>query len=101
MNVGAARERTARWVTLTATFFGAGLMRPGPGTWASAATVGLWWALTRMIAPAMRPAAAIALSLTAVAIGIPAATRMARATALKDPQFVVIDEVAGQMIALI
>src|SRR5262252_2679256 len=32
----------------------------------------------------------------AVAIGIPAATYMSRATGLKDPQFVVIDEVAGQ-----
>jgi phosphatidylglycerophosphatase A len=37
----------------------------------------------------------------AILVGIPAATRMARATGLKDPQFVVIDEVAGQLIALI
>ncbi len=36
-----------------------------------------------------------------IAIGIPAATTVARATSLKDPQFVVIDEVAGQLIALI
>ena len=37
----------------------------------------------------------------AVALGIPAATQVARAAGLKDPQFVVIDEVAGQLIALI
>ena len=37
----------------------------------------------------------------AVAIGIPAATRVARASGLKDPQFVVIDETAGQLITLI
>jgi phosphatidylglycerophosphatase A len=34
-------------------------------------------------------------------IGIPAATRVARASGTKDPSFVVIDEVAGQLIALI
>jgi len=38
---------------------------------------------------------------TAVIAGIPAATRVTRATGLKDPQFVVIDEVAGQLITLI
>jgi phosphatidylglycerophosphatase A len=36
-----------------------------------------------------------------VLIGIPAATRVARGSGVKDPQFVVIDEVAGQLIALI
>jgi phosphatidylglycerophosphatase A len=39
--------------------------------------------------------------MVAVGLGIPAATRVARASGLKDPQFVVIDEVAGQLIALI
>jgi len=34
-------------------------------------------------------------------IGIPSATLAARASGTKDPQFVVIDEVAGQLIALI
>jgi len=37
----------------------------------------------------------------AVLAGIPAATLAARASRLKDPQFVVIDEVAGQLITLI
>jgi phosphatidylglycerophosphatase A len=49
----------------------------------------------------MQPAAAIGLAALAVAAGIPAATRVARATGLEDPQFVVIDEVAGQLITLI
>ena len=34
-------------------------------------------------------------------IGIPAATRIVRATGVEDPQIVVIDEVAGQLVALI
>ena len=41
------------------------------------------------------------LSETAVAIGIPAATRVARALGKKDPQQVVIDGVAGQLITLV
>jgi phosphatidylglycerophosphatase A len=54
-----------------------------------------------MIPPAVQPPVAMALAAAAVAIGIPAATQVCRATRLKDPQFVVIDEVAGQLIALI
>ena len=89
------------WATLTATFFGAGRLRPGPGTWGSAITVLLWWLLARSIAPASRPWMAIALAAVAVLAGIPAATRVGRASGLKDPQFVVIDEVAGQLVTLI
>jgi len=40
----------------------------------------------------------IALSIT---LGVPAATSVARESGRKDPQFVVIDEVAGQWIALL
>jgi phosphatidylglycerophosphatase A len=89
------------WATLVATFFGAGRMRPGPGTWGSAATVLLWWLLTREIPQMWQPWTAATLALFAIAIGIPAATIVARAAFSKDPQFVVIDEVAGQLITLI
>jgi phosphatidylglycerophosphatase A len=44
---------------------------------------------------------AFLLAAVAVLVGIPAATRVARASGLEDPQFVVIDEVAGQLITLI
>jgi phosphatidylglycerophosphatase A len=40
-------------------------------------------------------------AVVAVAIGIPAATIVAREAGREDPQFVVVDEVAGQWIALI
>jgi phosphatidylglycerophosphatase A len=89
------------WAKLIATFFGVGRMKPGPGTWGSAATVLLWWLLTREILPAWQPWTATGLALFVIAIGIPAATTVARAASVKDPQFVVIDEVAGQLIALI
>ncbi len=89
------------WATLTATFFGIGHLRPGPGTWASAATMLLWAALAYTLPQAARIPSAIALAGIITLVGIPAATRVARASAKKDPGFVVIDEVAGQMISLI
>jgi phosphatidylglycerophosphatase A len=89
------------WATWVATFFGIGRLHPGPGTWASAATIVSWWILSRGIPVARQPLGAALLALLTVAIGIPAATRVARASGSKDPQFVVIDEVAGQLITLI
>ena len=89
------------WASLTATFFGIGHIRPGPGTWGSAATVLCWWALTYVIPSNLQPWAALGIAVFVVLIGIPAATQVSRAYASKDPQFVVIDEVAGQLIVLI
>ncbi len=96
-----AHPRAPLWAKLAATFFGAGLLHPGPGTWGSAATVVLWMLVSHWTPLGAQPAAAALLAALAVAIGIPAATQMSRATGLKDPQFVVIDEVAGQLIAFI
>jgi phosphatidylglycerophosphatase A len=89
------------WATLVATFFGIGRLHPGPGSWGSAATVVLWAAAAYALPPSLRTPGAIALALLVTLIGIPAATQVARASGVKDPQFVVIDEVAGQLIALI
>ncbi len=96
-----SRPRGPLWATLIATFLGIGRMRPGPGTWGSAATVLLWTVSARELNPAYRTLTVIALAILVTLLGIPAATRVARASATKDPQFVVIDEVAGQLIALI
>jgi phosphatidylglycerophosphatase A len=89
------------WATLTATFFGIGRIKPGPGTWGSIATVLLWAAATSQIPLAQRTWATIVAAAVVTLVGIPAATRVARASGGKDPQFVVIDEVAGQLVALI
>jgi phosphatidylglycerophosphatase A len=94
-------ESTPPWATLVATFFGIGRLRPGPGTWGSLATVLLWAALAHALSPALRTPVAIALVVVVTLIGIPAATLVARGSGTKDPQFVVIDEVAGQLVALI
>jgi len=89
------------WATLVATFFGAGRLHPAPGTWASIATTILWALASSAIPFASRPWATFASAALVTLIGIPAATRVSRASGLKDPQFVVIDEVAGQLVALI
>ena len=96
-----SRPRAPLWAKLVATFFGAGLLHPGPGSWGSAAALLVWWLLGGWIEPHWQTAATMLMATTAILIGIPAATRMARSTGLKDPQFVVIDEVAGQLITLI
>jgi len=97
----AASHRTPPWATLVGTFFGIGRVRPGPGTWASAATMLLWASLAYKLDPVVRTPVVIGLALLVTLIGIPAATRVARGSGTKDPQFVVIDEVAGQLVALI
>jgi phosphatidylglycerophosphatase A len=98
---GASRPRDPLWATLIATFFGIGKLRPAPGRWGSAATVLLWAALAYALPPALRTPVALGLTLLVIAIGIPAATRVSRAFQKKDPQFVVIDEVAGQLLTLV
>jgi len=94
-----AQSRTA-WAWLIATFFGIGHLGPGPGTWASLATVLLWWLLARGIGHHSQLFAAL-ITVLVTSIGIPASTRVARESGIKDPGFVVIDEVAGQMLPLI
>jgi phosphatidylglycerophosphatase A len=86
---------------MVATFFGAGRLHPGPGTWGSLATVLLWWLLASHIPPGMRIPVIIVLIVIVVAMGIPAATLEARGCGKKDPQHVVIDEVAGQLVTLL
>jgi phosphatidylglycerophosphatase A len=79
-----------------ATFFGVGHLRPASGTWASAIAVALavaayqaGWAL----------AVPVAFVLATLA-GFWAVPRYLRATGGDDPSEVVIDEVAGQLLAL-
>jgi phosphatidylglycerophosphatase A len=99
--MGATRPRAPIWAELVATFFYIGRLKPGPGTWGSAAAMLLWAALAYGLPHSMRTPVVVALAIIITLIGIPAATRVSRAYARKDPQFVVIDEVAGQLIALI
>jgi phosphatidylglycerophosphatase A len=84
-----------------ATFFGAGTLRPAPGTWGSLATVLLWWPLASHLPASARLPVILLLIVIVVAVGIPASTLEARGCGKKDPSHVVIDEVAGQLVTLI
>jgi phosphatidylglycerophosphatase A len=95
------RHDAPLWATMVATFCGVGRLKPGPGTWGSLATVILWALASSRIPVASRTWATIIAAAAVTAVGIPAATRVARASGRKDPQFVVVDEVAGQLVALI
>jgi len=99
--VAVTASSAPRWATLVATFFGAGRLRPGPGTWGSLAATLLWWLLAAQLPPSARVPIILLLIVLSTAIGIPAATLEARGCGKKDPQHVVIDEVAGQLVTLI
>ena len=89
------------WAWAVGTFFGSGLLKPGPGTWASLATTLIWFAIGHALPAGARAPVNLVLLAAATAIGIPAATRIARALGKKDPGIVVIDETAGQLLTFL
>jgi len=95
------RAPVPTWARLVSTFFGAGRIKPGPGTWGSLSAILVWAIVSKVVAARWQPETLGVLILIAVIIGVPAATRMCRATGIKDPQFIVIDEVAGQWLTLL
>ena len=103
IQIHAPAEKKTLWAWLIGTFFGVGLLKPGPGTYGSISAVLLWFGAAHLFHPApiaLAIGTAIA-ALIATLIGIPAATIVARESGREDPGHVVIDEVAGQLIALI
>jgi phosphatidylglycerophosphatase A len=97
------KQNATKWAWAVATFFFAGYGKPGPGTWGSVAAL-LLWAVAAMglhLSPAgLLIALLIGIAFTLVC-GIPAATIVERESGRTDPGYVVIDEVAGQWIALL
>ena len=95
--------RKTRWAWLLATFFGAGYLKPGPGTYGSAAAAVLWYLANAVFQPSshVRVGATFLAAAITTVVGISTSTIVARESGRKDPGFVVIDEVAGQLFALI
>jgi phosphatidylglycerophosphatase A len=96
-------QKKTLWAWTLGTFFGSGLLKPGPGTYGSILALLLWYGAAHALKPSPL-ALAIGTAIAAVAvtlIGIPATTIVARESGKKDPGHVVIDEAAGQLIALI
>lgn len=86
-----------RFARRIATVGGVGYLRPAPGTWGSLAALPLGW-LLHVIGgfPLLLIASAICF-----AAGLWATRVMTRGAQDHDPSEIVIDEVAGQMIALL
>ena len=108
---GSRPARSAKdYLALAIATCGVGYLPYAPGTWGSLLAVGLYLLLRFLllgyprIAGAKVYAAFLTLEWVAIlaitALGIWAASRSERLWATKDPQKVVVDEVAGQMIAL-
>ena len=87
-------------VRIAATFFGAGTFPAASGTFGSMVALPFAVALLQIPAPFGRLALLLAAS-AALAIGVWAATRYCQGNGLHDPSEVVIDEVAGQWLALV
>jgi len=84
-------------VSLIATWFGCGLLPGAPGTWGSLAALPFAWIISNQTG-----AWGLFIAISAIfAIGTWAASRYTQAAGLKDCQKIVIDEVAGQWIALL
>ena len=83
-----------RWLCI---FFGVGLLRPAPGTWASAVAIGLGLAIDRWLGFPVLVLATVAVT----ALGFWAVARELADRSGDDPSEFVIDEVAGQWLALL
>jgi phosphatidylglycerophosphatase A len=79
-----------------ATFFGAGHLRPASGTWASAIAIALGLLAYQSGFALLVPVGFVLATLA----GFWAVPRYLRTTGGEDPSEVVIDEVAGQLLAL-
>lgn len=82
---------------LLATWFGAGYLPKAPGTWGSLAALPFAWALLAAGGPSLLAVAALLVSLA----GWWAADRYMAASGTHDPGQIVVDEVAGQWLALL
>ncbi len=84
-------------ISLLATWFGAGLLPKAPGTWGSLAALPLAF----VIAAGAGTWGLLAAAAVATLVGVWAAGVYAARRGQADPQTVVIDEVAGQWLALV
>ena len=90
--------RPTDYLALSIATCGVGYLPLAPGTFGSLVGVGLFWLLVR--ANAANPLVIIVAIILITFAGIWAGSRVEQVSGRKDPGKVVVDEVAGQMIAL-
>ncbi len=89
----------SRWhpAVVLASWFGSGYLPKAPGTWGSLAALPFAWLIAARAGPAGLAVAAAAI----FAIGWACSAIVVRRGHQHDPQFVVVDEVAGQWLTLV
>lgn len=91
------RAVVPRLAMLIATWFGSGHLPKAPGTWGSAAALPFAWPIVVLTGPVgLLVAAALAYVAGSWAVGV-----VLRDTGVKDPGWIVIDEVVGQWLTLV
>jgi phosphatidylglycerophosphatase A len=110
---GAPAQRKPRLALFIATACGLGYLPKAPGTWGSLAGVLIYfllksevpaswghrWIVLKPLSIEIPVFAIIATTIVVAFAGIYAANRVASYSEMEDPQYVVIDEVSGQLIA--
>ena len=82
---------------MIATVFGVGYLKPAPGTWGSAAALPLFWVLHFLGGPLLAVFATVVVTI----VGWWAIVAATNGSDDHDPSEIVIDEVAGQWVALL
>jgi phosphatidylglycerophosphatase A len=88
------------YLALSIATCGVGYLPVAPGTFGSLVAVGIFLLLARVVTGSSLVAVVLVLILAFTVVGIWAATRTEQLSGKKDPGKVVVDEVAGQFIAL-
>lgn len=111
-----AKSRPPRLALLIATGFGLGYLPKAPGTWGSLGAVFLFWTIDtlqlRVLADPPRSSSSVAewalsvywphlsLVLVAAIVGLWSVWIVAHSQGASDPQWIVVDEISGQLITL-
>lgn len=88
------------YLALSIATCGVGYLPVAPGTFGSLVAVGIFLLLARVVTGSSLVAVVLVLIFASTVAGIWAATRTEQLSGKKDPGKVVVDEVAGQFIAL-
>jgi phosphatidylglycerophosphatase A len=83
-----------------ATWFGAGRLRPAPGTWGSAAAACIALGLLLAVPDSSTRPTILAAAIVVTVVGVWASAAAQRHFGVADPSSVVIDEVAGVLVAV-
>lgn len=89
------QKQYVSWII--ATWFGSGLLPKAPGTWGSLAAIPFAYLMSIYTCPYALVAGIVALFF----IGIWVSDKIEESAQIKDPGFIVVDEVVGQWIALL